>query len=122
VPEGTQVSLISAEDWTSKTGEDGGPVAFMLASDIEVDGVIVAPIGLKAWGRASFAGAPGGDAKAMQVGLDQVRLKVGETDVPLRSTALKDGSGALEYHRIENSGRIAIVLYVAQNVALLPAP
>jgi hypothetical protein len=114
LPEGTPVSLISVEDWSSKTAENGGPIAFMLAADIQVDGVMVAPIGSKAWGQASF----GGDGKAMQVGLDHVRLKVGGTDVPLRSSPLRDGGGALEYHRLENSGRIAIVLYVAGNVTL----
>jgi hypothetical protein len=118
LPEGTPVSLISVDDWTSKTAENGGPVALMLARDIQVDGVIVAPIGSKEWGHASFIG---GDAKAMRVGLDHVRLKVGDTDVPLRSTPLKDGGAALEYHRLENSGRIAIVLYVAENVTLPPA-
>jgi hypothetical protein len=117
LPEGTPVSLISIEDWTSKTAQSGGPMAFMLAGDIQVDGVIIAPIGSKAWGHASFAG---GDGQAMQVGLDQVRLKVGDTDVPLRSTPLRDGGGALEYHRLENSGRIAILLYVAGNVTLPP--
>jgi hypothetical protein len=121
VPEGTPVSLISVEDWSSKTAQDGGPIAFTLASDIQVDGVIVAPIGSKAWGHASFAGAPGGDGKTMQVGLDQVRLKVEDTDVPLRSTPLRDGGAALQYHRLEDSGRIAIVLYVSGNVALPPA-
>jgi hypothetical protein len=113
--EGTAVSLISVEDWTSKTAENGGSIAFMLAADLEVDGVVVAPIGSKAWGHANFAGAPGGDAKAMQVGLDHVSLKFGGMDVPLRSGA------QLEYHRLENSGRIAIVLYVAENVTLPPA-
>jgi hypothetical protein len=112
------VSLISVEDLTSKTAENGGPVAFMLAKDIQVDGVIVAPIGSKAWGHASFTG---GDDKTMQVGLDNVRLKIGDMAVPLRSTPLKDGDAALEYHRLENSGRIAIVLYVAGNVTLPPA-
>ncbi len=57
----------------------------------------------------------------MQVGLENVRLKVGDTDVPLRSTPLKHDDGALEYHRLENSGRIALVLYVAENVTLPPA-
>jgi hypothetical protein len=118
LPEGTRVSLISVEDWSSKTGEDGGPIAFLLASEIEVGGVSVAAIGSKAWGHASFTGAPGGDGKAIDVGLDQVRLRVGDTDVPLRSTPLRDGGGALEYHRLENSGRIAIVLYVSRNVTL----
>ncbi len=117
LPEGTPVSLISVEDWTSKTAENRAPVAFMLAKDIQVDGVIVAPIGSKASGHASFAG---GDDKTMRVGLDNVRLKIGNIDVPLRSTPLKGGAAALEYHRLENSGRIAIVLYVAGNVTLPP--
>jgi hypothetical protein len=117
LPDGTPVSLISVEDWTSKTAESGGPIAFMLAKDIQVDGVIVAPIGSKAWGHASFTG----DDKTMQVGLNNVRLKIGDKDVPLRRTPVKDGGTALEYHRLENSGRISIVLYVAENVSLPPA-
>jgi hypothetical protein len=116
--EGTPVSLISVEDWTSKTAENGGPVAFMLAKDIQVDGVLVASIGSEAWGHASFTG---GEDKTMQVGLDNVRLKIGDMDVPLRSTPQKNGGAALEYHRLENSGRISIVLYVAENVTLPPA-
>jgi len=121
LPEGTQVSLISVEDWSSKAAENGAPIAFTLAGDIQVDGLIVAPIGSKAWGHASFAEAPGGDGKSIKVGLDNVRLKIGETDVPLRSTPLRDGNAELNYHRLENSGRIAIVLYLAENVALPPA-
>jgi hypothetical protein len=116
--DGTPVSLISVEGWISKRAEDRGPVAFTLAKDIQVDGVIVAPIGSKAWGHATFTD---GDEKTIQVGLDNVRLKIGDMDVPLRSTPLKDGDAALEYHRIENSGRIAIVLYVAGNVTLQTA-
>lgn len=116
LPEGTPVPLISTEDWSAKTAENGGPVTFMLASDLKVDGVIVAPIGSKAWGKAAFAGAGGGTA--IRVGLEDVRLKVGDLDVPLRSTARRGGGEGLEYHRIENSGRIAIVLYVAGNVTL----
>ena len=117
VPDGTPVSLISVQDWTSKAAHNGGPVAFMLAKDLQVDGVTVAPIGAQAWGHASFAG----DDKTMQVGLDNVRLKIGDTSVPLRRTPLKDGGAAFEYHHLENSGRISIVLYVADNVTLPPA-
>jgi hypothetical protein len=117
IPDGTPVSLISVEDWTSKTAENGGPVALMLAEDVRVDGVIVAAIGSRAWGHASFTA----DDKTMQVGLDNVRLKIGDTSVPLRRTPLKDGGTALEYHRLEGSGGISIVLYVAENVTLPPA-
>jgi Carboxypeptidase regulatory-like domain len=119
LPEGTPVSLISVEDWTAKTAQNGEPVTFMLAGDLKVDGVIVAPIGSKAWGKADFAGASAG--KAIQVTLEGVRLKVGSLDVPLRSTAPRDGGKGLEYHRLENSGRIALTLYVAGNVTLPPA-
>jgi hypothetical protein len=116
--EGTPVSLISVEDWSSKTAETGGPVTFILAGDIQEDGVIVAPIGSKASGHASFAGE---DGNPMHVGLEQVFLKVVDRNVPLRSTPLREGGGALEYHRLENSGRIAITLYVAEDVTLPPA-
>jgi hypothetical protein len=89
----------------------------MLAKDVQVDGVIVAPIGSQARGHASFTA---GD-KTTQVGLDNVRLKIGDTSVPLRRTPLKNGGAALEYHRLEGSGRISIVLYVAEDVKLPPA-
>jgi hypothetical protein len=118
LPEGTPVSLISMEDWSAKAAENG-PVAFMLASDLKVDGVIVAPIGSKAVGSAAFTAASAG--KPVSVGLEGVRLKIGEMNVPLRSTPQRDGGEPLEYHRLENSGRIAIVLYVAGNVPLPPA-
>ncbi|MGA3188042.1 MAG: carboxypeptidase-like regulatory domain-containing protein [Bryobacteraceae bacterium] len=112
--EGTAVSLISVEDWNSKPAESGVPVAFLLAADLEVDGVIVAPIGSKVSGRATF----GGDSGKRQVGLDHVSLKIGGMTVPLRKTPLRDGDAQLEYHRLENSGRIAITLYVGQSVTL----
>jgi hypothetical protein len=119
--EGTPVSLISVDDWSSKTAGNGGQITFMLASDLPVDGIVVAPLGSKAWGQASFVGAPAGTGTAIHVGLARVRLKVGNRDVPLRSTPLRGGGGALEYHRLENTDRIAIVLYVAEDVTLPPA-
>jgi len=51
----------------------------------------------------------------MRVGLDKVRLKVGNAEIPLRSNQVRGASGALQYHRLEGSGRIAIELYVAQD-------
>jgi hypothetical protein len=113
--EGTPVSLVSVEAWDAKTAENGGSVAFTLANDIQVDGVIAAKIGSRAWGRVSSAGAAG------QVGFSEMRLKVGDTDVPLRGTPLPGGDGALESHRVENSARIAIRLYAARNITLRPA-
>jgi hypothetical protein len=119
--EGTPVSLISVEDLNSKTAENAGPITFVLASDIQVGGAIVAKAGSKAEGQVSYASGPGGDGGAMHVGLDHVRLKVGNADVPLRSNQVRGAGGALEYHLLEDSGRIAIVLYVAANITLTPA-
>lgn len=52
------------------------------------------------------------DGEAMHVALEQVRLKAGDMDVPLRSTPDRDGRAALEYHRFEN---------VAGSIPLPPA-
>jgi len=116
--EGTPVSLISVEALNSKTAKDAGPIAFVLASDVKVGGAIVAQAGTKAWGQVSYGSGPGAGDEAVHVGLDSVRLKVGNAEIPLRSTPLRKGAGAVGYRRVEDSGRIAVVLYVAQNTAL----
>ena len=118
--EGTPVSLISIEDLSSKTPQNAGSIAFVLAHDIEVGGAIVAKAGSAASGQASYRSGPAGEL--MHVALERVRLKVGNTEVPLRSAQLRGGGGLLEYHRLEDSGRIAIVLYVAENITLPPEP
>jgi hypothetical protein len=117
---GTQVALISLEDLSAKTAESAGPIGFVLAGDLRVDGAVVAKAGSQAWGRVSYTSAPGANG-GIHVDLEGVRLTIGKTDIPLRSTLVKDGGGTLEYHRLENSGRIAIVLYVDRDVALPPA-
>jgi hypothetical protein len=45
---------------------------------------------------------------------------VGNVYVPLRSNQAKGGDGALVYRQLEGSGRIALVLYVAQDVVVGP--
>jgi len=119
--EGTPISLISIEDLNSKTAKDSGPISFVLAGDIEVGGVLVAKAGSKASGQVSYSIRPGAEGGAIGVGLDRVRLKVGNTEVPLRSTQARKGAGTLEYRRLEDSGRISMVLYVAANTTLPPA-
>lgn len=115
---GTPVALISVEDLSSKTAENAGPIAFVLASDIQVGPAIVAKAGSPASGRVSYAGKPAGDLGTVHVELERVRLTVGKVEVPLRSTQVRGGGGALQYHRLEDSGRIAIALYVDENTEL----
>jgi hypothetical protein len=93
----------------------------VLANDILVGGVLVAKAGSKAGGQVRFASGPDAGGEATHVELEGVQLKVGNAEVPLRSTPLRKGGAALIYHRLEDSERITIVLYVAQNTALHPA-
>jgi hypothetical protein len=105
--EGTPVSLVSLGD------PSAGPIVFVLASDLQADGVTVAKVGALADGQASNVGG-----QAMQVKLDHVHLKAGNVDVPLRSNQTRGGEGSLQYRQIEGSGRIALVLFVAGDIAI----
>ncbi len=111
--EGTPVSLISVEDLGAKKA---GPVDFVVAHDVEVGGAVVAKAGTKGTGEVTTIGGNGG--APAEVRLKDVRLKVGNAEVPLRSTPKRGESGALEYRRVEGSGRIAVTLYVAGNVGV----
>jgi hypothetical protein len=95
----------------------------VLAKDIEIGGVIVAKTGSKATGQATYTTVPPavGSAEVMHLSLENVYLKMGTTEVPLRSIQQKGGAGALEYHWLEDTGRITLVLYIAQNITLPPA-
>jgi len=83
--EGTAVSLISVEDLSAKKAGDAGPIDFVLAADLQVDGVTVAKVGAEASGQVTYASETGGDGEGMRVGLDRVRLKVGNAEIPLRT-------------------------------------
>ena len=121
--DGTPVSLFSVEDLRSATPGTARPVTFVLAKDMEAGGVIAAKAGTKVVGQVTYTAAPSaaGAVDSMHLSLENVHLKIGETDVPLRSTPQKAGAGVLEYHWLEDTGRIALVLYVARDVTLAPA-
>jgi hypothetical protein len=115
---GTPVTLISTEDLSTKTRESSGPISFALASDLQAGGVVVAKAGSQASGQVNYSA--GLAITGLNVALERVRLTVGNVDVPLRSTQVRGGSGIVSYHRLENSGRIVIVLYVDRDVVLPP--
>jgi hypothetical protein len=114
---GTPVVLISKRDLGDGKPENAGPIEFTLASDLEVSGAVVATQGSSAWGRVTYSsGSAGGNDIGIQ--LEGVRLTVGKVEVPLRSTQLRGATQELEYHRLENSGRIVITLYVDKDTLL----
>lgn len=118
---GTPVPLISVEDLGATTAQHTGPIRFVLASDIRVDGVVVAKAGSEAWGRVNYRAASGAGS---QVELEHVSLTVGKVEIPLRSTQIRSGTSSVQpvqYHQLENSRRIALTLYADKDVALEPA-
>jgi hypothetical protein len=112
--EGTAAPLVSVGDLSA------GPMTFVLASDLQANGATLAKVGAIAEGQVSYAGGMNGAGEAVRWRLEHVHLKVGNVDVPLRSNQAKGGDGALVYRQLEGSGRIALVLYVAQDVVVGP--
>jgi hypothetical protein len=121
--EGTPISLFSIEDLRSATTGTARPVTFVLSKDVEAGGIIAAKAGTKVVGQVTSTAAPSasGAVDSMHLSLENVHLQIGETDVPLRSTSQKVGAGVVEYHWLEDTGRVALVLYVARDVTLAPA-
>jgi hypothetical protein len=121
--DGAPVSLFSVEDLRSAGTATARPITFVLSKDLEAGGVVAAKAGSKVTGQVTYTVAPSasGAIDSMHLSLENVQLKIGETEVPLRSTPHKTGGGVLEYHWLEDSGRIALVLYVAKDVTLVPA-
>ncbi|HEY4362192.1 MAG TPA: carboxypeptidase-like regulatory domain-containing protein [Bryobacteraceae bacterium] len=121
--DGSPVPLFSVEDLRSATTGTARPVTFVLSKDLEVGGVIAAKAGTKVEGHVTSTAAPSatGAVDSMHLSLEDVHLKIGETDIPLCSTPHKAGTDVLEYHWVEDTGRVALVLYVARDVTL-PSP
>ena len=113
------MTLISMEDLSAKTAGSMETIGFVLARDLQADGSIMAKAGSQAWGRVDYTAAPG--ANGLNIDLNRDRLSVGNANVPLRSTQVRDGSPVVAYHRLEKSGKIVIVLYVEQDIPLPPA-
>ena len=112
--EGTAAPLVSVGDLSA------GPMTFVLASDLQANGATLAKVGAIAEGQVSYAGGMSGAGEPVRWRLEHVHLKVGNVDVPLRSNQAKGGDVALVYRQLEGSGRIALVLYVAQEVVVVP--
>ncbi len=111
--EGTPLSLISVQDLSAKAPKDSGPITFALAADLNVDETTVVKAGTEARGHVRYLRGPGG---AVQLELEGMRLKVGKIEVPLRITSAPKGDAPMQSHPVENSGRIAVTLYVAKSV------
>lgn len=121
--DGSPVSLFSVEDLRSATQETARPITFVLAKDLEAGGGVAAKAGSKVVGQVTYTAVSSaeGAVDSMHLSLENVHLKIGEIDVPLRSTPNRASAAVLEYHWLEDTGRISLVLYVARDITLVPA-
>jgi hypothetical protein len=113
--EGTPVPLIAVSSLTEGTVA-GQTVSFVLAHDLTVDGKVLAKTGDVASGQVGKVDTPNSASAAANVGLENVRLRVGAIDVPLRSSQVRGTTGLMEYKELPDSHRIAVTLYVATSV------
>jgi hypothetical protein len=89
--EGSDVALAFDEDLSSKTAQEGDPVAFVLTDDLKVGDVVVAKAGCKAFGEVSHAEKSGMMGKPGDLSIRLNYLKVGDVKVHLRGTKAKEG-------------------------------
>jgi hypothetical protein len=116
--EGTPVSLIAVNGLTAEGATPGQTVSFVLAQDLTVDGKVFAKTGAVASGQVGKVGTAKLAGAATSVGLENVRLRVGSIDVPLRSSQARGITGLMQCRELADSHKIAVTLYVAANVRL----
>jgi hypothetical protein len=114
--EGTPVPLIAVDRFNTEAVTTGKTVSFVLAQDLTVDGKVVAKTGEVASGQVSQVSPGKAPDEASSIGLERVMLRVGAVDIPLRSSRVRGVVGPMQYNELPGSGKIAVMLYVAQSV------
>lgn len=94
----------------------GQTVTFVLTQDLTLHGKVLARTGDIASGQVSqVTGAkdPGG---AGSVAIQNVTLRAGNVNVPLRSNQVRGVAGPVRYRELPESGQIEVTLFVGENV------
>ena len=115
--EGTAVPLIAVDGFSAEAVTAGQKVTLVLAEDLTVHGNVVARTGDVASGKVGqvTAAKPG---EAMSVALQEVTLRAGNVNVPLRSSQVRGTVSPVQYKQLPESGKIEVTLFVAENVKL----
>lgn len=116
LPEGTPVPLIAMEGFGKGGATLGQTVTFVLTQDLTLHGKVLARTGDIASGQVSqVTGAkdPGG---AGSVAIQNVTLRAGNVNVPLRSNQVRGVAGPVQYRELPESGQIEVTLFVGENV------
>jgi hypothetical protein len=113
--EGSPVPLIAVDGFRDGVTA-GQTVTFVLAQDLTLRGKVLARAGDVASGQVAEAGAANVPGGAGSIELRQVILRAGNVNVPLRSSQMRGSDGPAQYKELPESGKIEVMLFVAQTV------
>jgi hypothetical protein len=114
--EGTPVPLIAVDGFSTEGAPAGQTVTFVLAQDLTVRGTVLAKTGDAASGRVGQVSTVKAPGEATSVELEQVMLRAGNVNVPLRSSQVRGVVGPIQYKHLPESGKVELTLFVAENV------
>jgi len=114
--EGCPVPLIAVDGFGADGATVGQTVTFVLAQDLILRGKVVARTGDVASGQVGQVSEPKVAGETGSVALQQVTLRAGNVNVPLRSSQGRGAAGPVQYKELLESGKVEVTLFVAQNV------
>jgi hypothetical protein len=116
--EGTPVKLIAVDGFGSQGVVGGQAVTLVLAEELTQRGRDLARTGDVASGVVTEVTAGNGLDAAGSVALQKMTLRAdGHINVPLRSNQARGAATPVQYHELAGSGKVAITLFVAEDVA-----
>jgi hypothetical protein len=114
--EGTPVPLIVVDGFSAEGATPGQTITFVLAQELTVDRQTLAKPGDIASGEvAQVSGAKSPD-EPMSVALERVMLHAGNVTIPLRSNQARGVLNPMQYNKMADSGKVAVTLFVAEDV------
>lgn len=114
--EGSPVPLIAVDGFRADGGAVGQTVTFVLAQDLTLSGKVLARAGEIASGQVAEIDPGNAPGEAKSVALRQVVLHAGNVTVPLRSSQVRGPAGPVQYRELPESGKVEVMLFVAQSV------
>jgi len=114
--EGTPVTLIAVQGLDGQATTVGQTVTFVLAQELAESGKVLATTGDVASGLVNRVNPGSRSGSTGAIALQDVMLRAGEVNVPLRSNQVRGASTPVQYEVLPGSGKIEVKLFVAANV------
>jgi hypothetical protein len=114
--EGTPVTLIAVEGFGTQSAAAGQSVTFVLARDLVQSGKVLAKAGDIASGLVTQVSPGNTSGGAKDVALQNVMLRAGTVNVPLRSRQVRGAAVQMQYRPLPGTGKVEVTLFVAENV------